>query len=218
MTKTTMHVPTRTTILALAALSLAASSAPCSAQARDTVPTLLPFVSVGMSNAQRLPDGLGFHAGLGAQRQLGWRFGVRLEGTFHAYGEVPVYPCLFQDAERCYSTVDRQVTAGLLSLTYDVPIAGEIFYLVGGGGLYHSRRVASQYPACTPEQFCIKEHYRMRIDATQPGMSGGFGMRATFGTVPLLLDFRIHFASRTTPENTPSNDYFLMPITLSIGF
>jgi hypothetical protein len=200
------------------ALSLAAFVAPCSAQTGDTARTLQPFVSVGVSNAQRLPDGFGFHGGLGAQRALGWRFGARLEGTFHAYGEVPVYPCLFQDAERCYSTVDRQVTAGLASLTYDVPIGGEVFYLIGGAGLYHSRRVASQYPACTPEQFCIKEHYRMHVDATQPGMSGGFGMRATFGTVPLLLDFRIHYASRTTPQSTPSNDYFLMPITLSIGF
>ena len=213
-----MHPTLRRLVPALAVFALAAGALPCSAQiAPDAGRSVQLFVSAGTSQAQRLPDGFGVHAGAGAAHALGRRIGVRFEGTYHAYGEVPVYPCLFQDADRCYSTVDRQVIAGLASLVYDIPIAGETLYLIGGTGLYRSRRVATQHPACAPTQGCSSTVYRMSIQATQPGISGGIGLRRNLGSLPLSLDARIHFVSRTTPEGGPSNDYFLMPLTFTLG-
>lgn len=200
-------------------LTLTLFASPCSAQsAADSGGAFRFFLTAGSSQAQRLPDGFGFHGGAAVERALGRRVGVRLEGTYHAYGEVPVYPCLFQDAERCYSTVDRQVTAGIANLTYDIPLAGQIFYLIGGVGVYGSRRVASQYPACAPNDLCFSTVYRMSIRATGTGVSGGVGTRMMLGTVPLFFDLRIHYASRTTPEGQPSNDYFLMPMTVGLRF
>jgi hypothetical protein len=82
--------------------------------------------------------------------------------------------------------------------------------------VYHSNRLATQYPSCTPNQICDPLVHTMRLRATQPGISGGLGTRVFVGRLPVLIDIRMHFASRTTPTSESSNDYFLMPLTFEL--
>ena len=203
----------------LVCLSLVLIASPCSAQgAPDTGRRFVPFVSVGASEASRLPDGPGFHVDAGVMRAMGHGVSLRLEATRHAYGEVPLYPCLFQDAQYCYQTLDRQVTAGIASVAYEHPIGTETVYLIAGAGVYGSHRVATRYPSCQVPNVCDdRGTYKLDIRATQPGVSGGVGVRRLLGTTPLFVDVRMHFIRRTSPSGGPSNDYFLVPVTLGVG-
>lgn len=176
----------------------------------------------GPSAAAREVDASGTHADVG----IGYRahsngFGVRLELASHRYNDVPLYPCLVQDADRCYQTMRRRVSAGIASLTYNLPtrlIAGHdaAAYFLAGVGSYHSRRVATRYPDCQPTGTCDRATYTLELRDAQVGASGGIGAEVRVQRVLVFTELRVHYAYRDTPRGEPSNDYFLVP--LSVGF
>jgi hypothetical protein len=175
-----------------------------------------PFVSGGASLASRLPDAGGMHLELGLIRPLGHGFSVRLEAAHHVYGEAALAPCLVQDASRCYQTMDRQVTAGIVDAMYSRPYRRGSVYLIGGAGIYGSRRVATRYPECDVGGPCDTATYTLTMRATQPGVNGGMGAEMPVGRVSLFTEFRVHYMLRTSPNGGPSNDYFLLPLTVGL--
>jgi len=154
--------------------------------------------------------------------RLSNRLGAQLDLTGHTYGPVPVAPCLIQDSQRCYQQLARRVVAGTASVTYQLlPVRQTgVFhglYAVGGLGLYSSRRTATAYPDCDVSGACQDRLiHEMRLNDTQLGFNGGVGVRSITPGSPLFAEVRLHFARRSTPANTPSNDYWLVP--LSVGF
>lgn len=175
-----------------------------------------PFLSGGASLASRLPDGDGVHLELGVIRLLGHGFSVRVEAARHVYAPVALAPCLIQDEARCYQTLDRQVTAGIVNAAYDRATSFGSIYLIAGAGVYGSRRVATRYPICDIAGPCDNSTYELEMRSTQPGMNGGVGAQIPLGSVSLFTDFRAHYMFRTSPGGGPSNDYFLLPVTVGL--
>jgi hypothetical protein len=153
---------------------------------------------------------------------LGHGFGLRLEGTGHWYEPQPLYPCIVQDAVRCYQTIKRAVAAGTLSATYHISRfrsdEGRTSpYLISGVGVYRSRRIATHYPDCQPVAACAdRTTYKLEMRDTQFGWSGGLGLDFDLGPVASFAEMRLHYIYSDTPGGQPSNDYFLWP--LSVGF
>jgi len=201
-------------IVGLATVALAPSGA--AQGAPDAARPFVPFVSGGASLASRLPDAGGMHVELGVIRTLGHGFSLRLEAARHVYDEVGLAPCLIQDSARCYQTLDRKVSAGIVSAAYDHPAWRGSVYLIGGAGVYGSRRVATRYPSCDVAGPCDNATYTLEMRATQPGVNGGIGAQMPVGRVSLFTDVRVHYMFRTSPSGGPSNDYFLLPFTVGL--
>jgi len=196
--------------------SLAIARSMTAQGAPDTTHHFAPFVSGGASVASRLPDGNGMHLEVGVVRPLGNGFSVRLEGARHVYGAVAIAPCLIRDAAHCYQTLDRRVAAGIVSAAYDRPYRQGSVYLIAGAGVYGSRRVATRYPSCDVGGPCDNATYTLEMRATQPGVNGGIGAQMPVGRVSVFTDFRVHYMLRTSPSGGPSNDYFLLPLTVGL--
>ena len=217
------------TIVRIAPLSLTALTlfaATLTAQAsRDTGRGITLSAALGPSAAAREVDASGAHGDLG----IGYRahsngFGVRLEYTGHRYRDVPLYPCMVQDADRCYQTIRRRVTATIASVTYNLPTRLLInhetsAYFLAGVGSYASRRVATRYPDCQPSGPCLdRGTYTLELRDTQVGASGGIGAEVRVQRVLLFTELRVHYAYRDSPRGTPSNDYFLVPLSVGVRF
>jgi hypothetical protein len=220
MTFSVGHFATR--IAGVALLCAMAGAAPVAAQTEGPSKRYEIILAGGPSEASRGVDARGWHAGAGLARRLSNRLGAQLDLTGHTYGPVPVPPCLIADSQRCYQELARRVVAGTASVTYQVlPVRQTgVFhglYVVGGIGLYNSRRTATAYPDCDVSGVCQdREIHEMRLNDTQLGFNGGVGVRSLTPGSPVFAEVRLHFARRSTPTNTPSNDYWLIPF--SIGF
>ena len=210
--------------LALAPLVLFATALAAQAS-RETGRGITLSAALGPSAAAREVDASGAHADLG----VGYRshsngFGVRLEVATHRYRDVPLYPCLVQDADRCYQTMNRRVSATIASITYNLPTrllfshdAGA--YFLAGVGSYGSRRVATHYPDCQPGGVCAdRTTHTLELRDTQVGASGGIGVEMRVQRVLLFTELRVHYAYRDTPRGQPSNDYFLVPLSVGVRF
>jgi hypothetical protein len=179
-------------------------------------------IALGPSHAFRGVDSKGVQGQAAITHALGHGFGLRLEGTGHWYEQQPLYPCLVQDADRCYQTMRRAVGAGLLNVTYHLNrYAGDkghtVPYLITGVGVYRSRRIATHYPDCPPQQPCIdRGTYKLEFRDAQLGWSGGVGLDFDIGPVAAFSELRLHYIYNDKPGAQPSNDYFLWP--LSVGF
>lgn len=207
----------RLRVPAVACLAIAAIAPSTAAQGTpEAVRRFAPFVSGGASVASRLPDGSGVHLELGLIRPLANGVSVRLEAARHVYGAVALAPCLIQDAAHCYQTMDRRVTAGIVSAVVSRPYRRGSLYLIGGAGVYGSRRVATRYPSCELGGACDNATYTLEMRATQPGVNGGIGAQVPLGTVSAFADLRVHYMVRTSPSGGPSNDYFLLPLTVGL--
>jgi hypothetical protein len=207
-----LRLPIVATWLALAAFAPSASAQ----ETPEPAHRFAPFVSAGTSVASRLPDGNGVHLELGVVRPLASWLGVRLEAARHLYAPVGLAPCLIQDAAHCYQTIDRQVTAGIVSATVSRSYGKGSVYLIGGAGVYGSRRVATRYPTCDVAAPCERATYTMTMRSTQPGVNGGIGGEIPLGRLSAFADVRVHYMLRTAPAGGPSNDYFLMPLTVGL--
>jgi hypothetical protein len=187
----------------------------------DTRPIMFTL-GLGPSHAFRGVDARGIEWQGGAEHALGRNFGLRLEGTGHWYAAQPLYPCMVQDAQYCYQTMRRSVSAGVLNATYQLTgLATDkgrsVPYLITGVGIYRSRRLATHYPDCQPTDLCDQRATStLEIRDTQLGWSGGVGANFDIGPVAAFSELRLHYIYRDTPSGQASNDYFLWP--LSIGF
>ena len=156
--------------------------------------------------------------------RFGNNFGLRLEGAGHWYADQVLYPCMVQDAQRCYQTMRRVVSAGILNVTYHLTrfASGDgrnVPYLLTGIGMYRSRRIATHYPDCQPPDQCAdRGTYHLEFRDTQLGWSGGAGADFDVGQVPLFMELRVHYMYRDTPSGQPSNDYFLFPFSVGLRF
>lgn len=208
----------------VSALAFACAVAPLPAQSTAATRSYGVLLSGGPSDAFRSVDTEGWHAAAALVRPLNQRLAARLELTGHTYGAVPVYPCLIQDSERCYQTLDRKVVAGIANLSYEPMRARESglyrsLYLIGGVGVYDSRREATAYPDCELPGVCgDRSTHTMTIRDTQLGLNGGIGANLRVGPSQsaFFVELRVHYARRSTPAGRPSNDYFLTPV--SVGF
>jgi hypothetical protein len=209
--------------LVLSILSLVAISAPLGAQSsREAGRGITLSAAFGPSTAARGVDASGAHGDVGIgyrSHSNGW--GIVLEMAGHRYRDVPLYPCLVQDADRCYQTMRRRVSATIGSITYNLPTqliashdAGA--YLLAGIGSYGSRRVATRYPDCQPTGVCDRATYTLELRDRQIGASGGIGAEMRFDHVLVFAELRVHYAYRNTPRGTPSNDYFLVPLSVGL--
>jgi len=220
MTLSVAYFSTRIAVVAL--LCATTGAAPVAAQTGGPSKRYEIILAGGPSEASRSVDARGWHAEAGLARRLSNRFRAQLDLTGHTYGPVPVPPCLIQDSQRCYQELARRVVAGTASVSYQLlPVRQTgVFhglYAVGGIGLYNSRRTATADSDCRVSGGCQGgDSYRMRLNDTQLGFNGGVGVRSLTPGSPLFAEVRLHFARRSTPANTPSNDYWLMPF--SIGF
>jgi hypothetical protein len=163
-----------------------------------------------------LDGGIGYRA-----RSSG--LGVRVELASHRYHDVPLYTCMVQDTGGCYQTIRRNVSATIASVTYNLPmrvVAGYDagLYLLAGVGGYRSSRVATRYPSCLPDELCLQSRSTLEMRDTQLGASGGIGVEARVQRILLFTELRVHYAYRDTPHGQPSNDYFLVPLSLGIRF
>ena len=210
-------MPLRRLPAAVSSLAVAVIASSAAAQGTPVVARrFLPFVSGGTSVASRLPDGSGVHLELGLVRPLGRGVSVRLEAARHVYDAVVLAPCLIRDAAHCYRTLDRRVTGGIVSAALGYPYGRGSVYLIGGAGVYGSRRVATRHPTCDVGGPCDNATYTIVMRATQPGVSGGAGALMPLGKVAAFADFRVHYMLRTSPSGGPSNDYFLLPLTVGL--
>lgn len=206
----------RVMLLLMAATSAAFAQAPVAAQRPFTF-----SIAIGPTRAFRGVDAPGVQGQGAIEYKFQRGFGLRLEGTGHWYEQQPLYPCMVQDELRCYQTIRRAVGAGVLSATYHVMRFADdkghtIPYLITGGGIYRSRRIATHYPECQPGGLCADGTYRMEMRDNQFGWSGGAGVDFNLGSVRAFGEMRLHYIYRDTPSGQPSNDYFLWP--LSVGF
>jgi len=181
------------------------------------------FISAGPTRAFRGVDAPGVQGQGGFTRSLGRGFGVALEGTAQWYEAQPLYPCLIQDAGRCYQTMRRAVAAGTLSATYHIPRFATdkgrtVPYLISGMGVYRSRRIATRYSDCQPEVPCDRSTYRLELHDIQFGLNGGAGVESRLGRVGVFAETRVHYIYNDQPDARPSNDYFLWPISLGLRF
>lgn len=208
-----------------ASLTLMATSATVAAQPLDLRPGLLSLsIAAGPTRSFRGVDAPGVQGQAGLARHLGKGFGVILEGVGHWYEVQPLYPCLIQDAARCYQTMRRAVAAGILSATYapsrfrtDAGRSGP--YLISGIGMYKSRRIATRYSDCQPSGPCDRDTYRLELRDTQFGWSGGVGLDHYLGRrVGVFAETRVHYIYNDQPGAQPSNDYFVWPLALGLRF
>jgi hypothetical protein len=213
---------TRAAVVALLCAMIGA--APVAAQTGGTPKRYEFFIVGGPSRASRGVDARGWHAGAGLAHRFSGRLGAQLDLTGHTYGPVPVFPCLVADSQRCYQTLDRKVVAGTATVTYQVLPVRETgrfhgLYLLGGIGLYGSRRTATAYPDCDVSGVCRdRAVHEMRLNDTQLGFNGGVGVWSLTPRSPLFAEVRLHFARRSTPTGTPSNDYWLVPFSIGLRF
>lgn len=210
---------------ALAVFLLLVVTSPALAQ--SAVGQSRPFsfsLAMGPTHAFRGVDAPGVQGQAGLEYELRGGFGLRLEGTGHWYEQQPLYPCIVQDAVRCYHTMRRAVAAGVLSATYHVSrFASDkgrtVPYLISGVGIYRSRRIATHYPECQPGGICTdRGTYRLEIRDAQIGWSGGIGLDFHLGRIATFSELKLHYVYRDTPGGQPSNDYFLWPLSVGIRF
>jgi hypothetical protein len=181
-------------------------------------------LAVGPTRAFRGVDAPGVQALGGIEYRLAHGFGVRLEGTSHWYAEQDLYPCMVQDADRCYQTMRRSVRAGTLSAIYHLSRfatdnAQTVPYLITGAGIYDSRRLATAYPSCQPPNECAdRQTYKLELRDSQFGWSGGVGLDFRIASVAAFSEMRVHYIYRNTPGGQPSNDYFLWPFSFGLRF
>jgi hypothetical protein len=206
-------------------LSLVLFATSLSAQTPATVGRGLTLsAALGPSAAARGVDASGMHY----QGGIGYRarsngFGVRVDMANHRSHDVPLYTCMVQDTEGCYQTIRRNVSATVASVTYNLPtrvVAGydAALYLLAGVGGYRSNRVATRYPNCLPDDLCFQTRSTLEMRDRQVGASGGIGAEVRVQKVLLFTELRVHYAYRDTPHGQPSNDYFLVPLSIGIRF
>ena len=197
------------------------------ALAQSTTAPSRPFtfsVGLGPSNTFRGVDSRGVAGQLAIAHPLGLHFGLRLEGTAHWYEQQPLYPCLVQDAVRCYQTMRRAVGAGVLNLTYHLTrFASQdqhtVPYVISGLGIYRSRRIATHYPDCPPQDLCAdRGTYKLEFRDTQLGWSGGLGVDFNVGPIAAFSEMRLHYMYNDKRGAQPSNDYFLWPLSIGLRF
>jgi hypothetical protein len=214
---------TRATRLFLVSFGVLASALP--AQSPSTTGRgLTVSAAFGPSAAARGVDASGTHwdAGIGYRAHSNG-LGVRLELGSHRYGDVPVYTCLVQDAQGCYQTMRRRVSATVGSVSYNFPtrlVAGYDagLYLLAGVGSYRSNRIATHYPDCLPGGLCNRTVSTMEQRDAQMGASGGIGGEVRVQKLIVFTEFRVHYAYRNTPRGEPGNDYFLLPFSIGVRF
>jgi hypothetical protein len=203
---------------------LAAMSATALGQSTTDRPRPYTFsVAVGPTRAFRGVDAPGIEGQGGVAYRLGHGFGLRLEGAGHWYEEQTLYPCLVQDAARCYQTIRRAVVAGSLSTTYHISRFAtdngtSVPYLITGLGLYRSRRIATRYPDCQPTGPCDRNTYKLELRDTQFGWSGGIGADFRLGSLAAFAETRVHYVYNDRPGAQPSNDYFVWPFSIGLRF
>jgi hypothetical protein len=117
----------------------------------------------------------------------------------------------------------RSVVGTIASVTYHVSRAqvgsGEMApYLIAGAGLYGSRRVATHYPECQPLGPCDRTTHTLQLRDRQFGASGGVGVDARVYGVPAFVELRVHYMYADTTAGEPSNDYFLIPLSVGLRF
>jgi hypothetical protein len=178
---------------------------------------------MGPTRAFRGVDAPGIEGQGGVAYRLGHGFGLRLEGAGHWYGQQTLYPCLVQDAGRCYQTMRRAVAAGSLSTTYHISRFAtdngtSVPYLITGLGIYRSRRIATRYPDCQPTGACDRNTYKLELRDTQFGWSGGIGADFRLGSLAAFAETRVHYVYDDRPGAQPSNDYFVWPFSIGLRF
>lgn len=207
---------------ALALLVFVVGTSPAIAQSATSQSRLFTFsAAVGPTNAFRGVDARGVETQGGIALGLRNGFGLRLEGTGHWYGEQPLYPCIIQDAARCYQTMSRAVAAGILNATYHISrFASDkgrsVPYVISGLGIYRSRRIATRYTDCQSVGPCDRAIYKLELRDTQFGWSGGVGADFDLGSLAVFAETRLHYIYSDSPGAQSSNDYFLWPF--SVGF
>lgn len=205
-------------------LTLMLTSATAVAQAEPRKARPFTFsAGVGPARAMRGVDARGIEAQGGIALGLGHGFGLRLEASGHWFAEQPLYPCIIQDATRCYQTINRTVAAGILNAAYHMSRlrtdkGRTIPYLITGLGLYQSRRLATRYNDCQPVGPCDRGTYRLELRDTQFGWSGGVGADFELGSLPVFAETRLHYVYNDRPGGQSSNDYFLWPLSVGIRF
>jgi hypothetical protein len=182
-------------------------------------------IAGGPMLAERGVDGIGGHAQAGISYAAAKsRFGAQLDLAYYLTGQQALYPCIVQDTERCYQTIQRSVTSGVLSATYHISRFAStsrrtLPYVIGGIGLYGSRKLARHFPECQLNGVCTDRNtYEMEIKDTQWGFSGGVGVDVRLEQLATFAEFRVHFVERDSPDNGPSNDYFLVPVSIGVRF
>jgi hypothetical protein len=182
-------------------------------------------LAAGPTRAFRVVDAPGFEAEGGIARYLGHGFGVRVDAASHWYREQPQYPCMVQDADRCYQTMSRSVKVAVLSATYRVSRFSSdngrsVPYVITGIGTYRGRRLATHYPTCQPsDALCLDRNIsKWEMFDTQLGWSGGVGVDFKIGSVPAFVETRLHYIYNDKRGAQPSNDYFLWPWSMGLRF
>lgn len=215
-----MRTFSRVAVLLLVVTSPARAQIGTTEQARPFAISL----ALGPTRTFRGVDAPGIQGQAGFEYKFTPSFGLRVEGTAHWYEQQPVYPCLIQDAFRCYQTIRRAVSAGVVSATYHVSrFAADkgrtVPYLISGVGFYKSRRIATHYPDCQPGGACTDRNtYKLEFRDTQIGWSGGVGLDFQLGPLPAFGEMRVHYIYRDSPSGQPTNDYFLMPLSVGVRF
>jgi hypothetical protein len=208
----------------VALLSIVVTS-PAFAQSANTESRPFAFsLALGPTHTFRGVDAPGVQGQGGIAHRFGNGLGLRLEGTGHWYESQPLYPCIVQDAVRCYQTIRRAVAAGTLNATYHISRfrsdkVRTVPYLISGIGIYRSRRIATHYPDCQPVAACADRNtYKLEMRDTQFGWSGGVGLDLDVGPVASFAEIRLHYMYNNKPGGQPSNDYFLWPLSLGFRF
>jgi hypothetical protein len=154
-------------------------------------------------------------------RRPNTRLGLRLRGTAHRFDEIPLSPCMFQDASGCYQSSHRSLGVTEAAASYRVGPRDErtSFYLSAGLGYFESRRVATRYPDCVPDLPCFNNTTTRSYRDRDIGLSCAIGVDFHYRDAPFFVELGIgapsmhHFSG-----DTPLNGYTLLPITAGVRF
>ena len=170
----------------------------------------------------------GNYAGLSAQGGIayvprGSRLGARADLLIHRFGTRDLYPCILQEGGVCFERSQRTVTGFAIGLTFEPPRrttapTAAAPYLIGGVGVYGSRRDARHNVNCPSLGTCPSGDRRELMTDTDFGAHIGAGVRFTVSALDMMAEMRVHQPIWHAGPDRALRSYRLIPVSLGIRF
>lgn len=215
-------------IVALPMFVIASLAAVASAPAQESKPLSEKPWRVGVGTGASFFWGaegntVGFELESGLMRRVrhtpAW---IRGDLMLHHYGAQPVYPCLLQANETCYSMQQRSIVGAAIGAQYDLkplkqnPSARP--YLLAGLATYVSSRRAFQPPICQSNELCPNVTPRHEFSETDFGVQVGIGTTWTAGKREFFLESKYHQRIIRANERDPFTTFRFSPISAGVRF
>lgn len=147
---------------------------------------------------------------------------IRADLMMHYYGTQPVYPCLINVNQTCFSLMQRTIAGAAVGAQYTLKPLKQYPsitpYLLAGLATYGSLRVASQPPACRIGELCANVTARHHISSLDYGVQLGIGNTWTVGKQEFFLETKYHHRVIRDHKTDPFSSFRFSPISLGVRF